>query len=523
MPEKFERVQFSTDDIGVLLLESITKGLYTDARHCIREYLQNEFDAGAATVHVSLDGRTVSILGDSQGMTKEGLLRARRVGFSGKDPAKEAGFRGIGIWSGVAVCQTLNVISKARGSSEGHYLRIDARGLRDAIRRRGDQPLIPVLSENVEIRTIRSDEMQEKYGTRVELVDVLREHDRILSEPDLIDYLSQTAPVAIAPFQAIGKSVEEKLSTNIPNYRVLSLRVNQEQVFRPPSKDTKLQPPVFDWIRTGEGADLAYLWYAMNERPTTLPPEDRGLVYKSKGFTIGDQERTTVRKLEPGSALQQNVGWVVGEIHLVDPALLPNSERIDIETNSSSEYFRNRVRELLRRIDKEVRQFSEKRSADSHVVEAERLLAEISSAPDVQSKVEMLAPLQRTGEFLAQDLKSPKTGGEVKARIERSLQQVEQTKREVFRELAIPEARAPETSAKRRKLLAKQSADSDAVDREIPQIIKAFQFGPTEERLLKQVVDCMRSAGIPDSKILRFVIELQRKLSYDRVQRGQKR
>ena len=523
MTERFEKVEFTSQDIGVLLLDSITKGLYTDARHCVREYLQNEFDAGASNVHITIEGRTISILGDSAGMSREALLSARRVGFSSKDPSKDAGFRGIGIWSGVAACQTLHVITKARGSTEGYFLRIDAKGLREAIKRRGDQPLIPVLGENVSIRSVSSDEHIDKFGTRVQLVDVLREHDRILSEQELVDYLEQVAPVPIAPTQPDAKAIEAQLHANVPGYRTLSVRVNQTAVFRPPSKERKLQSPIFDWIKTSEGGEIAYVWYAMNQTPAVLPQEDRGLIYKSRGFTIGDLERTTVRKLEPGTALQQNVGWVCGEIHLLDAALLPNAERIDLETNSTSDYLRNRVRDLLRKIDKEVRRFSEKRSADTHLEVAEQLLAEIDAAPDVQTKAEKLAALHSSGEDLARDLKSPKTTPELKARVQRSLTQVEQARKTVFRELAIPEAKTPQAAAKRKKTIAKQAAEAEEVDRAIPDIVKAYQMGPTEEKLLKHVVDCMRVAGIPEAKILRFSVALQRKLSYDRVQKSQRR
>jgi hypothetical protein len=517
MSDRFEHVQFTTDDIGVLLLESITKGLYTDARHCIREYVQNEYDAGALTVYVDVNGRSVSVMGDSQGMTRDDLLRARRIGYSEKDPGTQAGFRGIGIWSGVAVCHTMNVITKTKGAEEGYYLRVDAKGLREAIKRREQKPLVQALTENVTMRSVRADEIQQKFGTRVELVDVLREHDRILEQPQLMSYLAQTAPVAINPFQPLAKTVLDRISVQVPGYREIVVRVNQKPVYRPPERETALQPPNFDSIKNDDGVELAFVWYAMNQRPGTLDPEERGLVYKAKGFTIGDIERSTVRKLEPGASVQLNSGWVSGEIHLLSPLLVPNSERIDLETNSTSEFLRNRVRELLRRIDKEVRHFSEKRSADSHVADAERALGDVEAAPDLQTRIEKLATLHRAGELLVSDLKSPKTSPELKPRVAHLLKEIERRKGEVFREIKIPEGEAEESKAKKRTTIAKRTQEAVDVDRHLPDMISAFKLGDAEGSLLKSAVESLRAAGVPDGKILRFLQILESKLSYRRL------
>src|SRR5208283_5560838 len=151
---------------------------------------------------------------------------------------------------------------------------------------------------------------------------VLPEHDRILREDELKTYLSQTAAVGINPLQDKAKSIHGKLTAEIPGYREIVVRVNAKPVNRPPSRETDLQAPAFGKIETDDHRELAFYWYAMHAKPGSLDPEERGLVYKSKGFTIGDTERTTVRKLEPGVLVQQNSGWVCGEIHLIDPFLV---------------------------------------------------------------------------------------------------------------------------------------------------------------------------------------------------------
>lgn len=161
-----KRVEFKSEDIGVMLLESITKGLYHNPLNSVREYIQNEYDAGATLVKISTSGDTLTITGDGSGMSKQELLNAKRVGFSSKTSDYDVGFRGIGIWSGVAICDEIFVSTKRKDDTAGYALKIDAKGLRRDIED-GKMPLIQALSERVFSRRLEREEFKEKKGTRV--------------------------------------------------------------------------------------------------------------------------------------------------------------------------------------------------------------------------------------------------------------------------------------------------------------------------------------------------------------------
>src|ERR1041385_8198245 len=108
-----ESFKFDFKDIGIGLLESITLGLYREPGDVLREYISNEVDTTPppklVSVRIKPDKRTVSIEGDGPGMTWEQFRTAVKVGISPKDPKTHVGFRGIGIWAGVAVCKRLMV------------------------------------------------------------------------------------------------------------------------------------------------------------------------------------------------------------------------------------------------------------------------------------------------------------------------------------------------------------------------------------------------------------------------------
>jgi molecular chaperone HtpG len=506
--EGFKSVSFSADDIGVQLLESITKGLYTDARNCIREYIQNEFDASARNIELEIAGRRVYITGDGSGMTKDGLLQAQRIGYSDKDPMTQAGFRGIGIWSGVAICRRLNVITKRPDEAEGHYLKVDAEGLRREISGRTGKSLVQALSDHVFMKTVRRGELVLKGGTRVELVDVLSEHDTILSQPALYRYLEQVAPVPMDPDQPISSKIEERLQLLVPGYRTLAVRLNNRRIFRPPLRKTVLQAPKFRWIERETGGKLALVWYAMNSRPGVITdPEQRGLVYKAKGFTIGDVERTTIRKLAPPGAV--GTGWVVGEVHLTCPDLLPNSERIDLESTPAANETRDELTDLLSQIEKEVRDFSHERASESHLLEAAEVVKATFEERDPTKRVDKIASIERLIRVLKEHHSSNRTPQEVKPRIETALRDLGRARGMVLKGLETPTApqtsEAPGPKPKPRSAVRARAE----VEELVPRFAKELGLSAEGSQLIRDAVDCLRAVGASEPLILRFLRSLQ--------------
>src|SRR5206468_11190040 len=110
-----------------------------------------------------------------------------RIGFSDKDPVEQVGFRGIGIWSGAAICDEVMVSTKMREDPIGHVLKIDARGLRADIQE-ASLPLVDALSRRVAMRSLGREEFRGKHGTRVELKGLLPENLPALSKESILAY-----------------------------------------------------------------------------------------------------------------------------------------------------------------------------------------------------------------------------------------------------------------------------------------------------------------------------------------------
>ena len=103
------RIPLEPWEVGGELLDILSRGLYTDAKDALREYVQNSVDADASNVHITIDGPVVTIRDDGHGMDFDTLRRARRLGASDKGIMFNVGFRGIGIYAAFGMCEILTI------------------------------------------------------------------------------------------------------------------------------------------------------------------------------------------------------------------------------------------------------------------------------------------------------------------------------------------------------------------------------------------------------------------------------
>lgn len=108
-------VQLESWEVGGELLDILSRGLYSDAKDALREYVQNGVDAGASHIVITVDGSQATIRDDGHGMDAEGIRTARRFGMSEKSPREMVGYRGIGIYSAFGICEEMRVTSRRQG------------------------------------------------------------------------------------------------------------------------------------------------------------------------------------------------------------------------------------------------------------------------------------------------------------------------------------------------------------------------------------------------------------------------
>ena len=106
----------SSPTLGVHLLETVTRGMYSQPFHSVREYIQNAYDSirkarrkgllkpseGEIKLYIDKDRRRLSIADNGAGLDPdEATVHLLDIGHSDKartteESAHNAGFRGIG-------------------------------------------------------------------------------------------------------------------------------------------------------------------------------------------------------------------------------------------------------------------------------------------------------------------------------------------------------------------------------------------------------------------------------------------
>jgi hypothetical protein len=325
-------MKFTADAFGAKTMETITFGMYDGNLNCIREYVQNGIDAkdkNITTKNISIyfenGDNDLIIEDDGPGMDKSELKEALKVGISKKTDA-DIGWRGIGIWSGVPVSKRLVIITKKQS---GEKLRVAIDNLELKKQMRTNRPAFEVLSEvtsEMEVLPIRENEKDAHY-TIIRLESILITQRLLFNETEIKEYLIKNIPL---PFDENKFSFAKKVNSELKNHNIsipnITLKFEGKNLYRYPNRaDIFLDHIIFKEF-TIDNEKLAFGWFlSKNSNKEHLQQPNRGMFFKMKGFTIGNEN--TVRGLYPKTYHP----WQYGEIHILSKKIKENAGRNSFE------------------------------------------------------------------------------------------------------------------------------------------------------------------------------------------------
>ncbi len=344
------RVQLESWEVGGELLDILSRGLYSDAKDALREYVQNGVDAEAEHTLITVDGSQAVIRDDGHGMDEEGIRIARRFGMSEKSPREMVGYRGIGIYSAFGICEEMTITSRQAGMDNlvgwtfqfGEMRRLlEADKASDARHGVGLPDLMYQYSELfVEPYHGNADD----HFTVVEIDGLGEEYRAQLNNAgEVNDYLLNTIPVAFSE-DGYGDTVNGWLADYVDLNPVrITLRIADESeinVHPPVAKG--VYSPESDWIRAPDDTPLAFVWYALSTNGKQLPmhegSEVSGFLMKVKGFTLGN--RLALKGLWPAVGGGTLYHHYTGEVHiLATDQIYPNAARNDLESSPARQLF----------------------------------------------------------------------------------------------------------------------------------------------------------------------------------------
>lgn len=382
-------MRFNKFDIGAEIIAILTRGMYPDPKDALREYIQNGVDAKANHINVKIRQNNIIVHDNGFGMDYQTLRKAARIGVSDKNPSKDVGFMGIGIYSAYHLCNKLTIISRKEDSTPNkltmHFAKMKSiLSEQRELRLRGDIDgdriidLQTLLEECVNLTEPNEIQTQDfpNTGTRVELSGISEYFYSEISNIDITSrYLQDVLPLkfntaSFAHANLIEKKISDACERNSSYFESVNvtLQVNSQtkELYKPYS-DTDFHNNHAEgepYILEIKDDDFFYgvAWGCLNSERRKIKNSDlRGFLIRKQGFAIG-KRASAVKHFPRGNTFFDRY---IGEIIITNPNLLPNASRNDIEYSFMRERFFNALLTCTTEFDSIANAFQENCKADA--------------------------------------------------------------------------------------------------------------------------------------------------------------
>lgn len=378
--------------IGKYTLESLTNGMYASPLDLYREYIQNavdSIDAAVAdnlerssyfeiSVNINQEKKTISIFDNGRGLSKSNAVSTLiDIGNSSKQRTQNRGFRGIGRLAGLGYCDELIFITSYFGEDTKTVIHYNAKLLKELLLVSNEENVSVLDVMNQILSVEEADEKADRHYFEVRMIGVT--NDGLMNEEKVRNYLIQHSPLPYDKQFKWQSLVQEKVRIagyTIPNYCIC---FNGEELYKPytdifvSDRVKKITDSIQDicvkpFYR--DGILSAILWYAHTAFYGTINNNSiKGIRVRQGNILIGD--RTTCNSYFKEERFN---GWIIGELHILDPELIANSRRDDFEKNEAYYALFDIFKEWAYSVSKDIRRISYERSLSREkmaVVEAQ--------------------------------------------------------------------------------------------------------------------------------------------------------
>ena len=398
--------------VGKFILDSVSIGMYNHPLMLFREYIQNSTDAidelydgrnglrKKAKIDINIDGRnrSIAIKDDGCGISSSKAWNILHdIGRSSKKLNVSRGFRGIGRLGGLAYCDELKFITKAKGEDIYSISTWDCKKLRKLINE--ENKLLDAAAIVRKIVTFSQCKYEGNIKDHYFIVEMRHVHssrDVLMNVPHVKAYISQIAPV---PFDhsefSYADKIETRMRQQLPSYATYNIYVNGEKILKPYADSVIIHKKRVDQVRdikfvnfVNDGEKLAFGWVGRLELLGIVNRSScvDGLRVRSGNILVSDKD------LMSGFFREKRFNnYLIGEIHVVNPSLILNSRRDDFEDNNYKEQFCSCfVKEIGIPFSREIREASKNRSRESSykkqgdIIEAAKKISEIGYLSNLQ-------------------------------------------------------------------------------------------------------------------------------------------
>ena len=454
--------------LGVHLLETITLGMYSEPRHCVREYVQNAYDSirearrsraltseeGRIDIVVDPDARALRIRDDGTGLDPEqASVQLIDIGYSTKARTsslaeENAGFRGIGRMAGLSYCQSL-AFETTDGGGMVCRVAFDAAAIK-RLTRPGQKPetIENAINRNCTISELPDHRPLEKRPSFFEVSLEGVNEDALLDPDAMALYLAEVAPVGydrtVWKFQekvrSFASSAGHPESLDVVTLCVCGPSGNVvHEVYRPFRDSFTTTDGQGKRKRRVDVSDVDALpkevnypgwwgWLGVHKRAGALAGASfRGLRIRMHNIAVGDHSIIQSLWTTANHAL-----WCFGEIHIVDGDLVPNSQRDNFEPSQAWDKIRDQISDEVRQIDNAIRRESRERNESPEKVarKAQSTMKGVRLRLDEgltshNEKKHLLAELQSQSTRVTQAIELPKRSDADRSLLRDTLKEIE--------------------------------------------------------------------------------------------------
>ena len=366
------------DSIGCHILKIITSGMYTDPLALYREYIQNAVDSLASNsdaqpgeVQITLDRAQskISIRDNGAGLSREQALQNLvPISRSLKEVNGNRGFRGIGRLVGLVFGESIKFYTRQKGDQNVFAISWDGNRLESGIA--SSASIDEIISKSVTTESIVGDEYPEHFF-EVQISGISRYAASTLFNVDVVrNYLGEVCPVPFDDQFSYRTDINSILRKD-PRFSAINIYLNAEE----PAIITKhLSSELF--FPNGDSIEIERLeeinvpalsidsfaaigwvahWAYSGAIPKTLGV--RGIRARIGNMQIGDE--CVFDHLFTESRFNR---WSVGEVHIVDPHILPNAKRDYFEPSPHLRNLENHLGVICRKLENNCRSASKFRN-----------------------------------------------------------------------------------------------------------------------------------------------------------------
>ena len=372
--------------VGKDVLELLSSSMYVNPLSIFREYVQNATDGiddavasnllssvedGKIEINLDHIDRRVVIRDNGFGVSNADFpSRMLSFGASPKRGTGARGFRGVGRLSALGYVQQLVFRSRAVGDTAVLEAVWDGRLVKRLLSSiDASSDLRTIVQEAITLRRLGPDEYPTHFF-EVELIKPRRiANDRLLNEVEIANFIGQVCPCPFSPEFSFGKELRELLAPHGRAGRSYHIHINgsdasvyrpyQNEVMYSDTKKARLHDIKTFEIDGIDGDTAAVGWLIHHAYQGAIPVGQgvRGLRARVGNIQVGHDR--LFLEIFPEDRF---CSWSIGEVHILDPRVVPNGRRDEFESNAHLDNLITHLRPIGAEVARECRVSSQKRN-----------------------------------------------------------------------------------------------------------------------------------------------------------------